>query len=29
VNESGAPWPGPGPTPDWTVPDVPALLEIF
>lgn len=29
VNESGAPWPGPGPAPDWVVPHVPALLEIF
>lgn len=29
INESGAPWPGPGPAPDWTVPHVPALLEIF
>lgn len=29
VNESGASWPGPGPAPDWVVPHVPALLEIF
>ena len=29
VNESGAPWPGPGPAPDWVVPNIPALLEIF
>jgi hypothetical protein len=29
VNESGAPWPGPGPAPDWVVADIPALLEIF
>jgi len=29
VNESGAPWPGPGSAPDWVVPNIPALLEIF
>jgi putative hydrolase of the HAD superfamily len=29
VNESGAPWPGGEVTPDWTVPNVPALLALF
>jgi putative hydrolase of the HAD superfamily len=29
VNEGGGPWPGGDVTPDWTVPNVPALLDLF